>query len=292
MVGTISIVGAGRVGRALGRRLRELGWNIGAVVTRSKATARTAVRTIGGGSPYAKLTRQVLAADVVLLATPDDLISRVAAELARIGGEEWRGKVALHTSGALDRTVLAALERCGATTGSLHPMQTFSGRSTPRLEGIIFGIEGEGRARRAAREIARALGGVPVVIEGRRKPEYHAAGAFVASLGLGVVEAATRILMELGFTRRHAVRALLPLARQMLDNFARLGPRASWTGPLSRGDYATVEKHLGALQRYPREFRDAYTSLAHLAGRVLPANPAPTLRRLNRITRKYQGGKE
>lgn len=292
MVGTISIVGAGRVGRALGRRLRELGWNIGAVVTGSKATARTAVRTIGGGSPHAKLTRQVLVGDVVLIATPDDSIERVAAELARIGGEEWRGKVALHTSGALDRAVLAALKRCGATTGSLHPMQTFSGRSTPRLEGVIFGIEGEGRARRMARQIARALGGVPVVIEGRRKPEYHAAGAFVASLGLGVVEAATRMLMELGFTRRHAARALLPLARQMLANFERLGPRVSWTGPLSRGDYATVEKHLRALQRYPREFWEAYTALACLAGRVLSANPAPTLRRLERIRRKAQGGKE
>jgi predicted short-subunit dehydrogenase-like oxidoreductase (DUF2520 family) len=247
---------------------------------------------IGGGAPYAKLTRQVLAADIILLATPDDLISGVAAELAQIGGEEWRGKIALHTSGALDRTVLSKLKRCGAATGSLHPMQTFSGRSTPRLEGIIFGVEGEGGARGAARQIARALGGVPVVIEGRRKPEYHAAGAFVASLGLGVVEAATRILMELGFTRRHAARALLPLARQMLDNFERLGPRVSWTGPLSRGDYATVEKHLRALQRYPREFQEAYTALARLAGRVLPANPVPTLRRLNRMTQKYQGGKE
>ncbi len=290
MAAIVSIVGAGRVGRALGRRLRELGWNIGAVVTRSPATARAAVRAIGAGSPHAKLTRRVLAADVILLATPDDSLRGVAAALAQIGGEEWRGKVVLHTSGALDRTVLVTLARRGAATGSLHPMQTFSGRGRSRLEGVIFGIEGENRARQVARQMARALGGVPVVVQGSRKPEYHAAGAFVASLGLGLIEAATRILMGLGFTRRHAARALLPLVRQMLENFERLGPRVAWTGPLSRGDYATVEKHLRALKRFPREYRDAYTALARLAGRVLPANPGPTLRRLDRIWRKTQGG--
>lgn len=289
MAATVSIVGAGRVGRALPRRLRELGWNIGAVVTRSTRTARAAVRAIGAGTPYAKLTRRVLAADVVLLATPDDSLRAVAAELARLGGEEWRGKVVLHTSGALDRNALAKLAQCGAATGSLHPMQTFSGRGTPRLEGVVFGIEGDHRARQVARQIARALGGVPVAIEGRRKPEYHAAGALVASLGLGLVEAATRVLMELGFTRRHAARALLPLMRQMLENFERLGPHVAWTGPLSRGDYETVEKHLEALERFPREFRDAYAAVARLTARVMLAKPVPTLQRLGRMSRKFQG---
>jgi predicted short-subunit dehydrogenase-like oxidoreductase (DUF2520 family) len=286
MSATVSIVGAGRVGRTLGRRLRELGWNIGAVVTRSKSTARAAVRAIGGGFPHGGLTRQVLAADVVLLSTPDDSLGEVAASLSRIGGEEWRGKVTLHTSGALDRSVLAALARFGAATGSLHPMQTFTRRGAPRLEGVIFGIEGAPRALRVAREMARSLGGVPIEIDGRDKPAYHAAGAFVAGLGLGVVEAATRVLMEMGFTRRRATRALLPLTREMLENFERLGPRAAWTGPLSRGDYRTVAKHVRALKPYPREFATAYGALTRLAVRVLAAKPAQVLRQLEAVLPK------
>ena len=129
---TVAIVGAGRVGCGLGRRMRELGWRIGAVVTRSRATARRAVCAIGGGVAHGGLTRQAVGADLILIATPDDAIEPVARDLAGIGGSEWRGKIVLHTSGALDRTALGPLAELGASTGSIHPLQTFSGRGSPR----------------------------------------------------------------------------------------------------------------------------------------------------------------
>ena len=286
MPATLAIVGAGRVGRALGLRLHESGWPIGAVVTRSEASARAAVRAIGAGRPYGKLTRQVLAADVVLIPTPDRAVESVAAKLARMGGEEWRGKVALHTSGALDRSALAPLERTGAATGSLHPLQTFSGRGAPSFDGLVFAMEGSPAALRVARRIVRQLGGVPVRLDGRNKPAYHAACALVAGHLLGLVEAATRILMALGFTRRQAARALLPLMRQTLENFERLGPGASWTGPVYRGDYVTVARHVAALQHFPREYRSAYAALSRLSALVLARDPRGTLRRLAKVLRK------
>jgi len=72
---SLALVGAGRVGRALGRRLRELGWKIGAVVTRSEASARRAVRFIGAGTPCGGMTRRMLASRLVLIAVPDDAIA-------------------------------------------------------------------------------------------------------------------------------------------------------------------------------------------------------------------------
>src|SRR5260370_3630685 len=102
MQNSLAIIGAGRVGRALGRRLRELGWKIGAVVTRGEASARRAVRVIGAGKPCAGMTRQVLASRVILIATPDDEIALVAQQLARIVEEELRGKVVPHTTAAVD----------------------------------------------------------------------------------------------------------------------------------------------------------------------------------------------
>lgn len=293
---TVAIVGAGRVGCGLGRRLRELGWRIGAVISRTRAKARRAVLAIGGGVAHGGLSRQVVGADLVLVATPDDAIERVARDLAEIGGKEWRGKMVLHTSGALDRTALRPLAELGASTGSIHPLQTFSGRGVPELDGVVFAIEGDRRALRTARKIARSLGGVPVVVEGVHKPAYHAAGAMVAGQGLALVEAATRILMESGFTRRHAVQALLPLMRQMLLNFERHGPRVAWTGPHSRGDYATIARHDAALSRFPREYGGAYRALTLLAGRVLAGNPVATEKALGRArkdfqVRESQGGK-
>jgi predicted short-subunit dehydrogenase-like oxidoreductase (DUF2520 family) len=277
---TISIIGAGRVGQSIAKRLRKLGWQIGAVVTRSRRSARAAVRAIGAGTPHAALTAEAFNADVILLSVPDDVLENVAQKLAKIGGaaltKKSRGKIILHTSGALDHRVLAPLARLGAATGSMHPMQTFSGRNAPRLDGAIFSIEGARAARAAAQKIALSLGATPVIIKSHYKPAYHASGTVVAGHALALVESATQMLLKIGFTRRGASQALLPLIRQMLDNYESLGPYAAWTGPLSRGDYATISKHVKALRRFPREFQDAYRALALLSMRVLAKNPAVT----------------
>ncbi len=132
---TLSIVGAGRVGRALGRRLHELGWKIGVVSARTEASARKGVRFIGAGQPAVGITPAVLGSRTILLTVPDDAIALVADELAHIGGEQLQGKVVLHASGALDAGVLAAVRNCGASVGSMHPLQTFSGTNRPALEG-------------------------------------------------------------------------------------------------------------------------------------------------------------
>jgi predicted short-subunit dehydrogenase-like oxidoreductase (DUF2520 family) len=288
---SLSIVGAGRVGRTLGKRLQRLGWRIGAVVTRSAATSRIAVAEIGAGKPYARLVPEILDSNVILITTPDGALTGVATVLGKFDEFKLRGKIVLHTSGALDRTVLAPLARRGASTGSFHPMQTFAGRGAPKLEKVVFAVEGDRSAVIVARKIARSLGGVPVAIDSRNKPAYHAAGALVAGHGLGLIEAATQVLLKLGFSRREALRALLPLMRQMLDNFERLGPRKSWTGPVSRGDFATVAKHMKALRHYPREFEDAYAALALLASRVLSKSFAVRSKQLKRALKKPRGGK-
>src|SRR5215470_8362400 len=216
---SLALVGAGRVGRGLGRRLRELGWKIGVVVTRSEASARRAVRFIGAGKPHGGLTRHVLLSRIILIATRDDAISGVARELARMSGEELHGKVVLHTSGAQDSRALAAVKEFGAAAGSMHPLQTFSGVGVPDLEGKVFAVEGDVVAVRVARQIARALGGSPVQIGVGKKVLYHAAAVLAAGHVLALVEAATQLLISLGIKRSEATRALLPLTRQVLDNF-------------------------------------------------------------------------
>jgi predicted short-subunit dehydrogenase-like oxidoreductase (DUF2520 family) len=283
MPGTLSIIGAGRVGRALGRRLREVGWKIGAVVTSSEPTARKAVRSIGAGHAHAFLTRQVLAAQVILITTPDHSVAEVARELDRIGAEELHGKIVLHTSGALSSSVLDAVKKCGAAAGSMHPLQTFSGVGVPPLDGKVFAIEGDTPAVRMARQIARSLGAVPVHIEGSKKPLYHAAGALAAGNVLALLEAATRLMTAAGMKRREAVRALLPLTRQVLENFERLGPRAAWTGPLSRRDYGVVAAHMEAMKDLPPEFAETYEAVNRLAASVLAQDSAVMQAELEKI---------
>jgi predicted short-subunit dehydrogenase-like oxidoreductase (DUF2520 family) len=316
---TISIVGAGRVGTTLGKRLHERGWRIGAVVTRSAKTSRAAVRTIGAGTAYANLhsnadpshapqsgsraqtqprrnsrssTRAsapkgtsvpaLSASDVILLTVQDDSLPAVVRLLAHFNRVAWRDKIVLHASGTLDSKVLAPLSRRGASVGSLHPMQTFGGKIIPKLTGVIFAIEGDPEARRIATQIAKSLGGFPVSIASHDKAIYHAAAVLAAGSSFPLIESGLGMLMRIGFTRQRAMQTLLPLIRQILDNIERIGPRAAWTGPLSRGDYAIVARHAKALRSYPRELRQSYAALALLAGQTLAKNRPAALIKIKR----------
>jgi len=288
MARSLSIIGGGRVGRSLGRRLREHGWKIGAVTARTEASARRATRFIGAGKPVGSLTRQVLASRVILIATPDDALATIVSDLARIGGEELQGKIVLHTSGALDSHALEPVKKQGASTASMHPLQSFSGVGVPPFDGRVFTIEGAPVAVKVARQIARTLGGVPVQIADGKKALYHAAASMAANHVLALEEAATRQLMSLGMSRRAAVRALLPLTRQVLENFERLGPHSAWTGSLSRHDYGIVAKHLTAMQEMPSEFTGAYEALNRLVARVLEADSEAMLGQLEKISAAHK----
>jgi len=281
MTDSLAIIGAGRVGRALGRCFRELGWKIGSVVTRSEVSARKAARFIGAGHAHPGVSRGVFASGVILIATPDDQIAEVARELARTGDDELTGKVVLHTSGAQGAGVLSVLKAHGAAVGSMHPLQSFSGVSVPSFEGRVFAVDGDTKAIRVARQMARALGASPVRIPGEKKSLYHAAVAMASGHMLAVEEAATQLLLSLGMRRSEAVSALLPLTRQVLDNFEGLGPRAAWTGPLSRGDFKVVQAHLRALRESSEEFASVYAALNRLAARVLAHDPAGVLAELD-----------
>jgi predicted short-subunit dehydrogenase-like oxidoreductase (DUF2520 family) len=280
---TVSIVGGGRVGRALGRRLHDLGWRVGGVTGRSITTARAAVRAIGAGQPLDAPTHEVLNSRVILITTPDSTIEGVAKNLGQLGAKEWLGKVVLHTSGSLDSSVLQTLADLGAATGSMHPMQTFSNQNFPDLANCIFGIDGSPAALQVARKMIHQMGGVAVRLSGANKAAYHAAGSFACVYVLALMETATRLLMTQGFKRRQAMRALLPLVRQTLDNFERVGPLAAWTGPLSRGDFSTIERHVKALADFEPEYLEAYKALSRLTAEVLATQPAAMVKQLDRI---------
>jgi predicted short-subunit dehydrogenase-like oxidoreductase (DUF2520 family) len=171
-------------------------------------------------------------------------------------------------------------------------MQTFSLQNFPDLVNTIFGIDGSAAALKVARKIIHQMGGVAVRLTGADKAAYHAAGSFACGYVLALMETATRLLMTQGFKRRQAVRALLPLTRQTLDNFERLGPLAAWTGPLARGDFSTIERHAEALAGFDPEVLMAYTTLSRLTAKELAAKPAGVLKQLEQALSAAAGSKK
>lgn len=278
---TIAVVGAGRVGQTLGRLLRRRGYRIGAVITSTLRTARAGVRFIGAGKPTARLGDDLNAAGIVLIATPDRFVGETARRMARLPAN-WRRKVVLHTSGALSSRELEPLRRKGAAVGSLHPLYPFPRplKSLPR--GIMFGVEGDPAAVKQAVRLARVLAGKPIRILAVQKKLYHAAAVFAAGHLMTVLDLGARMLTRAGVSKLAARQALLPLAEETLQGYARWGEHA-WTGPLERGDAQTVRRHLAALAQLPPEYRQVYLAVAR-AGLVLyRARPSRARRELRRL---------
>jgi predicted short-subunit dehydrogenase-like oxidoreductase (DUF2520 family) len=189
----------------------------------------------------------VSAADVVLLATPDDAIAAAAAALAEQKAISAR-HVVLHLSGLLDRSALAILTPTGAGLGSFHPLQTIVDPvSAPsRFIGAYAGVEGDPRAEADGEWLALILGMHPIRLTAAAKPAYHAGAVFAANYFVALAGVAERLALEAGVPPADASRLYLPLLRGAATNLD-AGAAAALTGPIVRGDIETIRAHLAAL---------------------------------------------
>jgi len=251
----VGIVGPGRAGLGLAVALGKAGVRVVGVHGRSARAVPRGVPPVTTGAVPPWLGE----ADVVLLAVGDDALPALAADLARAGGVR-SGQVVLHLSGALTSEVLAPLGAAGAAVGSMHPLMTVGAepaRAARHLRGATFVLEGDFEAVKAADGLVRALGGVPAMIAPEAKAAYHAGAVFASNYLVTVLAEAERLLGEAGMGPAAAREALLPLARATLDNVAALGPLWALTGPIARGDAATVRRHREALGPEARRLYDA-----------------------------------
>jgi predicted short-subunit dehydrogenase-like oxidoreductase (DUF2520 family) len=229
------------------------------------------------GAAAAAVARARIRAEVVWFCVPDGAIASAAASLT--AAADWQGKVALHSSGALTSDELAVLRRRGAAVASVHPLMTFVRGSRPSLAGVPFAIEGNPKAVRAARAIVLQLRGRTFTIRKQQKEAYHAWGMFASPLLTALLAASEHVAGAAGVGRKAARERMLPILRQTLANYARLGAPGSFSGPIARGDVATVGKHLQGLLEVP-EVREVYVALARAALRDLPAKNRAELRHM------------
>jgi predicted short-subunit dehydrogenase-like oxidoreductase (DUF2520 family) len=230
------------MGQGLGLALKRRGYKI-LMVARNQRDVTPPLMLHQGSRAEA-----TAGAELVLIATPDDAIGLVAAELAAEGAIS-RDQVVLHLSGLLDRNALLPLEETGAACGSFHPLQSVAeaGTAAERLKGAYVGIEGDDRALVAAERLANTLRMIPVRIPASAKPAYHAGAAFVANYTVALVGVAERLARAAGVPPDIAARIYLPLLGGAVANLNALGPAGSLTGAVRRGDEQTIRAHLKAL---------------------------------------------
>ncbi|WP_433329762.1 Rossmann-like and DUF2520 domain-containing protein [Spirillospora sp. CA-294931] len=266
---SVGVVGAGRVGTALGTALTRVGHRVVAVTAvsdRSRLRVEERLPEAVVGTPQ----EVVRAADLVLLTVPDDALPELAAGLAATD-VPVEGKLIAHTSGRYGAGVLDPLTRAGGLPLALHPVMTFTGRpdDVNRLNGIAFGVTSPEALRPVAEALVLEMGGEPQWIAEERRALYHAALAGASNHLVTLVVESMDLLTEAGV--QEPGRMLGPLLGAALDNALRLGVDGL-TGPVARGDAGTVAGHVGELARVSPEGLRAYVALARLtADRALGA---------------------
>jgi predicted short-subunit dehydrogenase-like oxidoreductase (DUF2520 family) len=286
---TITLIGAGNLASTLGPALRAAGYRIDAVGFRdtaeSRRRARALARKVGAkavplddADTGAEIAPQ---SDVVWLCHTDDALSETARRLARKPEWSWKGKIVLHSSGALTSDVLRPLKTAGARVGSLHPMMTFVPGTTPRLRDVPFAVEGDRAAVAVARRIVRDLHAEMFAIRKEAKVLYHALGSFSSPLVVATLATAERVGRAAGLTAAQTSKMMGPILEQTLRNYLERGPAAAFSGPIKRGDLETVRRHLRELGRVP-EAREVYRALVRSALRDLPSASRKEMRRLVR----------
>ena len=187
--------------------------------------------------------------ELLVIATPDGVVAEVAAAVRPVGTT-----VVAHLAGSLGLDVLAPHAR----RASFHPLRSIPSGQVD-LRGAWFAVAGDELARRVVDD----LGGRPVEVDDDHRVAYHAAATIASNHLVALLGQAERVAATAGVP----LEAYLDLVRQTVDNVARLGPAEALTGPVRRGDWATVERHLAALAT---EERAGYEALAALAARLVP----------------------
>ena len=278
----VAIVGAGNLAAALAGSLLRAGYVIEAVIARSRGASLKKAQILAKQVRRRALTDAStglagLRADLIWFCVPDAEIARAASSLA--GKLEWKGKIALHSSGALCSDELATLRLRGAYIASVHPLMTFVRGSRPSLDGVAFALEGDVPAVRMARRVVEDLGGHSYSIRKNDKAAYHAWGTFASPLFTTLMATTEQVAALAGVNRREAKRRMIPILQQTLANYAALDAAGAFSGPIVRGDVETVNRHLRVLRKMPAA-RKVYLALAGAALQNLPVKHKRELKRL------------
>lgn len=261
----IGIIGAGKVGTAFGLFLKDQGEAIAGYASRTHDSALKAAE-LTHSKAFRKPLDLIREADLVFLTVVDDQIEVVAQDLAEalsllgtqqsghkmefLSPESLKRPIFAHMSGAHSRDALAPLALAGFETATLHPLVSVSEVQRAR--------DAFGKALFSA-EVASGGGfeawlvnlGIPFVrLEAGSKALYHAGAVFASNFVVTLMDTAVQLFKEVCFSEKEAIKGLLPLVYGSLDNVARSGTAEALTGPVARGDVATVEKHLKALEAF------------------------------------------
>lgn len=285
----ISIIGMGKVGTALGFLLRNAGYEIAAIYSRSVQSIMKAL-PYTGGTGATSAAEAACRGNIIIIATPDDEIESVCERIASSGAVGTSKKV-IHLSGAGSLSLLQSAKNRGADIACIHPLQAFADVETAiaNLPGSTFGITCEEHLIPWAEAFVQALGGVPFYVADEDKPLYHATACIVSNFLVTLMHIGESIYKHLGLTEKEALRAFWPLVKGTVKNIETWGTVKALTGPIVRGDEGTVERHIRAFREKLPAFLEIYRLLGELTVDVAVKKGSISEEKATLLKRKLKG---
>jgi predicted short-subunit dehydrogenase-like oxidoreductase (DUF2520 family) len=264
---TFSIIGPGRLGGNLIYNLESKGWKCNLIVTRNPA-AHDQLRK--EHQVQERIGPKDNPGKNIFISVNDDAIGEIALMLAD-SGISLSDIRCLHFSGVLPSDILKPVREEGAAIGSLHPLYCFSKKPEKLPAGILFTFEGNEQCLGLADSISRDLDGIIYLIDKSKKALYHCAASMAGNMSLALLYAAFRLFNHaLGDKREGQKESLIILVRSALNNLESSDWKDALTGPISRGDIVTINKHLESLKEYGKtEFEDLYNILKNMTERMI-----------------------
>ena len=255
----VGIIGAGAVGTALGAALHRAGWPVVAVASRDADRRERFRSLVPGARAFAEAPALLDEVELIVLAVPDDVIQQLAGQLRLYGGQAL-----VHTSGVLGSEVLEPARAAGTQLGTFHPLIAFADteRAIAAFHGATVAVEGDDQLIAHLADMAEALGATAVRLAPGSKAAYHAAAVLAAGGFVALLDAIAELAGAAGLDEQGALAVYGGLIEQTLGNARALGIRAALTGPMTRGDIGTLQRHLDAMRRLAPDALPLYVAAA------------------------------
>lgn len=257
---TYTVIGTGKLGGVLANALYKIGWQPASLYNRSPEKATALSESLGDRSHTGTWPRQNDdLGTYIFLCVPDDAIAETVQKLTQ--DFDLSGKKLIHTSGSLPASVLDPAKKGGAETAAFHPLQTFSGAAGGEVfRNVSISLQGDEGVIAELKTLAHALQARPVVISEADKQRLHIAAVFASNYLVTLMDLAEQSVEDPEL-KEQLPELFNPLINQTVRNLKEKGPQQSLTGPLSRGDKATVAHHLELLKQNP-DLAESYRFLA------------------------------
>jgi predicted short-subunit dehydrogenase-like oxidoreductase (DUF2520 family) len=262
----VAIVGAGKVGTVLGRLLVDGGVKITCVVSRTRASAQAAGRFLRCRNVSNLLNAIPASTDLVYITTPHAAVGTVADGLSRLDHLKFQRLAVCHASGMLTAEVLGPVRRRGATVFSFHPLQTFPRDLRAKdliasARAIYYAVDGDLKALKRAKGLARRLGGKVIEIEPAKRAFYHASCVVASNHVTTLLSILERMFGKYGPAKQEYFKVFRPIVMATLANVEAAGPARSLSGPVERGGVETVAEHLSAVRQFAPELLPYFGTL-------------------------------